>query len=91
MKMTSLASGASALMITTVLAASAGLASPGTEGGSIAAASPPAWYTADDSYGSQGFHHGLPDTMATSSTEPVAGDADAMIDAAILPRPVEAD
>lgn len=38
-------------------------------------AAAPAWAVADEGYGSQGFHHGLPETSLTPKTEPVAGDA----------------
>lgn len=38
-------------------------------------ANAPAWAVADGGYGSQGFHHGLPETSLTPETEPVAGDA----------------
>lgn len=43
----------------------------------------PAWYTADDSYGSQGFHHGLPEAFDVSASEPVTDEV--MKDAAMLP------
>ncbi len=33
---------------------------------------------ADDGYGSQGFHHGLPETSLVPGTEPVAGGTDGM-------------
>jgi hypothetical protein len=35
----------------------------------------PAWAIADGGYGSQGFHHGLPETSLLPETEPVAGDS----------------
>jgi len=51
-------------------------------GSPTVASAAPAWYTADDSYGSQGFHHGLPMALDVSASEPVTDD---VMDAAMLP------
>lgn len=51
----------------------------------------PAWATADGGYGSQGFHHGLPESSILPAVEPVAGGADAMHDASIFTYTADPD
>lgn len=46
---------------------------------------------ADDGYGSQGFHHGLPETSMAPGVEPVAGGAEAMREAEVFTYTPNAD